>query len=103
MDDALRDAEVPPPSISKNGARKLMQRLCEEANITIDGDYLQPHGARRGLGHALYKEGDVVNAQRLLRHASIRTTHEAYSDIRAKHVAESAAGTLAQKDTDRDG
>ncbi|AHG01471.1 hypothetical protein HALLA_03520 (plasmid) [Halostagnicola larsenii XH-48] len=88
IDEALREFEVPPPSISKNGARNLMQRLCDEANLEIDGEYLKPHGGRRGLGHELYASGNSELAQSALRHKSIETTHEAYSDIQPEDVAE---------------
>ncbi|WP_459890815.1 tyrosine-type recombinase/integrase [Halostagnicola bangensis] len=87
-DEALREFEVPPPSLSKNGARSVMKRLCEEANLEIDGEYLKPHGGRRGLGHELYASGNSELAQSALRHKSIETTHEAYSDIQPEDVAE---------------
>lgn len=64
-----------------------MQRLCEEADLEIDGEYLKPHGGRRGLGHELYSKGHAELAQTALRHSSIETTHEAYSDIQAKETA----------------
>ncbi|WP_302083506.1 tyrosine-type recombinase/integrase [Salinibaculum rarum] len=95
VDEALRETEVAPPAISKNGARSLMKRLCDDAGLDIDGEYLKPHGARRGLGHTLYEQGEIVNAQGLLRHASIRTTHESYSDIQAKQVAENTADAVS--------
>ena len=31
------------PSISTAGARNIMQRLCEEADLDIDSEYLKPH------------------------------------------------------------
>jgi integrase len=83
----IRDHEIVIPSISTAGARNLMQRLCEEAGVEIDGEYLKPHGGRRGLGHELYSKGHAELAQTTLRHASIETTHEAYSDIQAKETA----------------
>jgi integrase len=52
-----------------------MKRLCTDADITIDSEYLKPHGGRRGLGSQLYAE-DAELAQELLRHESIETTHE---------------------------
>ncbi|WP_114579511.1 tyrosine-type recombinase/integrase [Saliphagus sp. LR7] len=88
VETVLRDRNVVPPALSTNGARNLMQRLCEGAEIDVDGDYLKPHGARRGLGHELYASGHAELAQSALRHASIETTHESYSDIQAADTAQ---------------
>ena len=88
VDVVLREHKVIPPALSTNGARNLMKRLCEEAGVDVDGDYLKPHGARRGLGHELYANGHAELAQSALRHASIETTHKSYSDIRAAETAQ---------------
>ncbi|RBI62527.1 integrase [halophilic archaeon] len=88
VDEVVREYEVVVPAISTRGARDLMKRLCEQADLDVDGEYLKPHGARRGLGHKLYSEGHAELAQSALRHASISTTHESYSDIRASETAE---------------
>ncbi|WP_458207573.1 tyrosine-type recombinase/integrase [Haladaptatus sp. NG-SE-30] len=88
IDDVVREYEIVIPAISTRGARNLMKRLCEEAELDIDGEYLKPHGARRGLGHHLYSAGHAELAQSALRHASIATTHESYSNIRASETAE---------------
>ncbi|RQG99629.1 tyrosine-type recombinase/integrase [Natrarchaeobius oligotrophus] len=91
IDDLLRDHEVTPPALTKEGGRRVMKRLTEEANIRLEGDadYLQPHGARRALGAELYEQGHSELAQSALRHKSIETTHQAYSDIQAADVADS--------------
>jgi len=47
---------VVPPSLSTNGGRSVLKRLCDEADLEIDGEYLKPHGARRGVGEAIYRE-----------------------------------------------
>ena len=77
--EILREHGTAPPAISKNGARSLMKRLCDAADIGIDGEYLKPHGGRRGLGSYLYAQ-DAELAQELLRHESIETTHESYRE-----------------------
>ncbi|WP_339105950.1 tyrosine-type recombinase/integrase [Haloterrigena salinisoli] len=91
LDRLHREHEVPPPSISKEGVRRLMKRLTEEAGIEPDGDYdyLTLHGARRALGRDLYASGLSEKAQEALRHQSIETTHEAYSDTKMKDVSDS--------------
>ncbi len=91
LDRLHRVHEVPPPSISKEGVRRLMKRLTNEANIDPDGDYdyLTLHGARRALGRDLYAGGMSEKAQEALRHKSIETTHEAYTDVKMKDVSDS--------------
>jgi len=91
LDRLHREHEVPPPSISKEGVRRLMKRLTKEANIDPDGDYdyLTLHGARRALGRDLYAGGMSEKAQEALRHKSIETTHEAYTDVKMKDVSDS--------------
>ena len=76
------------PTLSTNGTRNLMKRLCREADVDVDGDYLKPHGARRGRGHELHANGHAELAQSALRHTSIETTHKSYSDIQAAETAE---------------
>jgi integrase len=75
----LREYGIAPPALSKNGARSLMKRLCDTADVDINGEYLKPHGGRRGLGSDLYAH-DAELAQELLRHESIETTHESYRE-----------------------
>ena len=77
--EILREDGIAPPALSKNGARSLMKRLCDAADVDIDGEYLKPHGGRRGLGSDLYAQ-DAELAQELLRHESIETTHESYRE-----------------------
>lgn len=93
IDAVLREHEVVPPSITVRGARSLLKRLCEAADVDADGEYLKPHGARRGLGDVLYRESAEL-AQSALRHTSIRTTHDAYSHIDATETAESVSTAL---------
>ncbi|WP_331232417.1 tyrosine-type recombinase/integrase [Natronorarus salvus] len=96
IDTVLRDRNVVPPALSTNGARNLMKRLCKDAGIDVDGEYLKPHGARRGLGHELYASGHAELAQSALRHASIETTHESYSDIQAAETAQQVDDLLSE-------
>ncbi|WP_332900415.1 tyrosine-type recombinase/integrase [Haladaptatus sp. CMSO5] len=96
IETVLREHEVIPPALSTNGARNLMKRLCDDADLDVDGDYLKPHGARRGLGHELYASGHAELAQSALRHASIETTHESYSDIQAAETAKQVDDLLGE-------
>ncbi|GAB3035335.1 tyrosine-type recombinase/integrase [Natronobiforma cellulositropha] len=89
IDDLLREYGVSPPSLTKAGGRRVLKRLTAEAGIDVDGGYLKPHGARRALGAELYASGHSELAQSALRHKSIETTHETYTDIQATDVARS--------------
>ncbi|MFC6767832.1 tyrosine-type recombinase/integrase [Natrinema soli] len=81
---------IEPPSISTSGARTLLKRLSDEADVPgLDEDeYLTLHGARRGVGEKLYRERGAAAAQRTLRHADPQTTSEMYSHIEASKLAE---------------
>jgi len=94
IDRALREHSVVPPALSKNGARSIVERLCGEAGVDVDGEPLKLHGARRGLGHELYRKGHAELAQSALRHSSIDVTHEAYSDIQASETADRVGDVL---------
>ncbi|OIB58771.1 tyrosine-type recombinase/integrase [Natrialba sp. SSL1] len=91
IDAVCREQAIAPPSITKEAGRQILKTLTGEADIELEGDqeYLKPHGARRALGAELYESGHSELAQAALRHKSIETTHEAYSDIQAADVAES--------------
>jgi integrase len=95
-----RDHEFVPPALTTNGGRTVMRRVCEAAEITLDGehDYLTPHGGRRGAGDVLYRE-DPVLAQTALRHRSIETTKDSYSYIEAGETANRAGDVF---DMDRE-
>jgi len=82
-----REYDVTPKALSTASARRLVKKRSTEAEVAIDGEYLKPHGARRGLGDQLYQENPVL-AQKVLRHNSIETTHESYSDRRAERTRE---------------
>jgi len=77
--DIYREHGVAPPALSIGGARRVLRTHSEASAITEDGEHLKLHGARRGLGDELYAE-EAETAQDVLRHESIRTTHESYAD-----------------------
>lgn len=41
-----RDRSIAPPAITTEGARSVLKRLCDEAGLDVDGDYLTPRGVR---------------------------------------------------------
>ncbi|WP_254862689.1 tyrosine-type recombinase/integrase [Halovivax gelatinilyticus] len=40
---------ISPAAITTEGARTILKRLCEEADVDVGGDYLKPVGARRAF------------------------------------------------------
>ena len=96
-----RNHDFAPPALTTNGGRTVMRRVCEEAEIVLDGehDYLTPHGGRRGAGDVLYRE-DPVLAQTALRHRSIETTKDGYSYIEAGETANRAGDVFEANQND---
>jgi integrase len=86
----LHEYEIAPPNLTTRSVRRILGDLCDEAGINPDGpvDYLQPHGARRGVGDVLYRERGPAAAQRALRHEDPQTTAKAYQHIDAGDLAE---------------
>ena len=97
IDELLRDYDVAPPAITTQGARSMMKRLCEAAELDVDGGYLKPHGARRGIGELLYKR-DRGEAQDHLRHQDQSTTREAYAHVDATEGAETASRMIEDEE-----
>jgi integrase len=95
VDDLLRERGIVPPALTTNGGRSVMKRLTEEAGIdAVNGEYLKPHGGRRGLGDTLYREQGSEAAQHALRHADPSVTSEAYQYIEtSESVADIDAAT----------
>lgn len=92
-----REHGAVPPSLSTNGARSVLKRLCDDAGLEIDGEYLKPHGARRGVGEAIFREKGAAAAQRILRHADPRTTSQMYAHIETEELAEEATEVFDQE------
>lgn len=89
----MRDRDIPPKALSLQATRKLLERCCDDADVAVDGEYLEPHGGRRGLGHEFYAEQAEL-AQEVLRHQNISTTHESYCEVRAAERKEAAEAAV---------
>jgi integrase len=87
IDAVLREHDIAPPALTTDGARTVLKRLTEAAEIDVDEGYLQPHGARRGMIGEVYKR-DRGEAQDLGRHKSMETTRGAYSHLDAEEQRE---------------
>lgn len=85
--DTFRGEGVTPPAISTDGARRTMERLTAAADIDVEENYLQLHGARRGVGRTLTIEQGVHAAADQLDN-STEIIEDAYSDVLTKERAE---------------
>ena len=96
VDDVLREEVIAPPAITTEGARRVLERVADAADVDIDGKPPLPHGARRGLGDELFRT-DRGLAQDVLRHKSLSTTKEAYSHIDASERGDAVSDVLDEE------
>ncbi|OTF01942.1 site-specific integrase [Halorubrum sp. SD683] len=89
-----------PPALKPNGARRVLQRLCEAAEIAVDDDrheYLAPHGGRRGMGEVMVREFGYAAAARYLDNSE-EQVRQAYQHIEAAERADMATEALSNTD-----
>ena len=94
------DEDIRPPSITMDGARLVLQRLSEAAEIDIDHpnhDYLAPHSGRRGMGEVLVRAFGYTVAARYLDNSE-EMARERYSHIEAGELGDVATETLSEVD-----
>jgi integrase len=94
------DEDIRPPSITTDGARSMLQRLTETAEIDIDHpkhDYLAPHGGRRGMGEVLVRAFGYTVAARYLDNSE-EIVRERYSHIEAGELGDVATEGLKEID-----
>jgi integrase len=94
------DEDIRPPSITTDGARSILQRLSDAAEIDIDHpkhDYLAPHGGRRGMGEVLVRAFGYTVAARYLDNSE-EMVRERYSHIEAGELGDVATEALADVD-----
>ncbi|WP_152419411.1 tyrosine-type recombinase/integrase [Halobiforma nitratireducens] len=54
--ELARERSIAPPAITTEGARSVLKRLCRDAGLEVDGDYLTPRGVRDdGAGDDRYR------------------------------------------------
>jgi integrase len=98
-----RESDVSPPALQTNGGRQIMKRLTGEAGIDVSqGDYLEPHGGRRGAGEVMVRTNGYAAAARLLDNTE-EMVRERYSHIEAGELADAAAKAFATVDAAEDG
>ncbi|WP_418286918.1 phage integrase SAM-like domain-containing protein [Halorubrum sp. DTA46] len=92
------DEDIRPTSITTDGARSVLQRLSETAEIDIDHpkhDYLAPHGGRRGMGEVLVRAFGYTVAARYLDNSE-EMVRERYSHIEAGELGDIATEALEE-------
>jgi hypothetical protein len=90
------DEDIRPPSITTDGARSILKRLSDEAEIDITHpkhDDLAPHGGRRGMGEVLVRVFGYTVATRYLDNSK-EMIRERYSHIEAGELDDLATETI---------
>jgi hypothetical protein len=96
------DEDIRPPSITTDGARSILQRLSDDAEVDVDHpkhDYLAPHGGRRGMGEVLVRAFGYTVAARYLDNSE-EMVRERYSHIEAGELGDVATEALDEIDGD---
>jgi integrase len=94
------DNDIQPPSIATGGARSILRRLSESADIDINHpkhEYLAPHGGRRGMGEVLVRAFGYTVAARYLDNSE-EMVRERYSHIEAGELGDVATEALNEID-----
>jgi len=94
------EADIRPESLTTDGARTMLKRLTEAADIDIDHpkhDYLAPHGGRRGMGEVLVRAFGYTVAARYLDNSE-EMVRERYSHIEAGELGDVATEALDEID-----
>jgi len=94
------DEDIRPPSITTGGARSILQRLSEVAEIDINHpkhDYLATHGGRREMGEVLVRAFGYTVAARYLDNSE-EMVRERYSHIVAGESGDVATEAVEEID-----
>ena len=94
------ETDIRPESLTTDGARTILKRLTEAADIDIDHpkhDYLAPHGGRRGMGEVLVRAFGYTVAARYLDNSE-EMVRERYSHIEAGELGDVATEALGKID-----
>jgi len=102
---AEHDLDAPKP-LTTDGARSIMERLWthdalnerrDELDLSLNGDYLELHGGRRGVGEVLVRQFGYAAAARYLDNSE-EQVREAYQYIEAAERADMATEAFSQTD-----
>jgi len=95
-----------PNPLTTDGARSIMERLWnddaladrrDELDLSLDGNYLELHGGRRGVGEVLVRQFGYAAAARYLDNSE-EQVREAYQHIEAAERADMATEAFSQTD-----
>ncbi|MCD2200922.1 site-specific integrase [Halobacterium sp. KA-4] len=95
------DEDIRPDSMTTKGARNVLERLTDAADIDISDanhEYLAPHGGRRGMGEILVRSFGYTVAARYLDNSE-DMVRERYSHIEAGKLGDKAAEGIADVDS----
>lgn len=93
-----REYDLTPPALQTSGARRVMRDLTESAGIELEqGEYLEPHGGRRGAGEVMVRTDGYAAAARLLDNTE-EMVRERYSHIEAGELADRASEAFDEVD-----
>lgn len=103
-----RKYDAVPQSMTTDAGRRLMKRLCENLNADEEfgyeldfsdrpGEYLEPHGARRGVGAVLYKTRGAEQAAKQLDN-SVEMVEESYSHLKTRERSEDVGAAFDEHD-----
>jgi GMP synthase PP-ATPase subunit len=87
--------------LTTDGARSILQRLSDEAEIEINHpkhEYLAPHGGRRGMGEVLVRGFGYTVAARYLDNSE-KMIRERYSHIEADELGDIATEAINEMDS----
>ena len=81
--ELAREHAIAPPAITTEGARSVLKRLCKDANVDVDGNYLTPRGVRGDHDGDSYRREATASKPALRTSALERTiaVPETYSPI----------------------
>jgi len=94
------DEDVRPPSLTTDGARRVLERITDDAGVDVEHpkhDYLAPHGGRRGMGEVLVRAFGYTVAARYLDNSE-EMVRERYSHIEAGELGDVATEALDEVD-----
>jgi len=95
------DKDIRPSSITTDGARSILRRLSNAAEIDIEHpkhDYLAPHGGRRGMGEILVRSFGYTVAARYLDNSE-KMVRKRYSHIEADELGDLATEAITEIDS----
>lgn len=94
------EEDIRPKSMTTKGARNVLERLTESADIDVSDSkhsYLAPHGGRRGMGEVLVRAFGYTVAARYLDNSE-DMVRQRYSHIEAGELGDKAAEGIREVD-----